>query len=260
MKLKTVTNQILRTLSKRSPEIFIATGIGLMGLSVYLAVDATPKALTLIETKEKDEGRPFTTVEKVKTSAKVYIPSAIAFGTGAACIIGADCIHNHRNAALAVAASIAETSLKTYSDAVKKEIGEEKEKEIREAAIVKQEEAQKVQKAAEPTGGQSTVSSNSQAHDDVWCHDPLTDRYFWSTKDTINKAVNEFNRQLRYDTKLSCNEWYDHLGLDPVSIGDDLGWDIDRGYLEIAWGAKLDRNGTPAMEICYICPPRYIGI
>ena len=52
------------------------------------------------------------------------------------------------------------------------------------------------------------------------CFDSLSGRYFTATKNQIDKAVNEFNRQLRDDMRNSLNEWYDMIGLDQNKLGD----------------------------------------
>ena len=252
MNLRTVLKQSERLLKKHSPEIL--TGLGLMTLasSVVLAVKATPKALWVIEHEEIEQAHPLTTKEKVKVAGKLYIPAAAAFVAGSACIIGASSIHLHRNAALAAAASLTDATFKSYREVVSEKIGEEVEKDIhKEVAAKKMEEH----------SPETKIINLPHRDDATWCYDPLVDRYFWSTRNVIENAVNVFNRQMRYDMRLSVNEWFDTLGLDHAALADDLGWDIDtNGYLELTYDSRLDKTGKPALVLVYTNPPKYIGL
>ena len=252
MNLRAVFRQGERLLKKHSPEIL--TGLGLMTLasSVVLAVKATPKALWVIEHEEIEQAHPLSTKEKVKVAGKLYIPAAAAFVAGSACIIGASSIHLHRNAALAAAGSLTDATFKSYREIVSEKIGEEAEKDIhKEVAAKKMEEHTP----------ETKIINLPHGDDTTWCYDPLVDRYFWSTRNVIENAVNVFNRQMRYDMRLSVNEWFDTLGLDHADLADDLGWDIDtNGYLELTYDSRLDKIGKPAMVLVYTNPPKYIGL
>lgn len=252
MNIRAVLKHGERLLKKHSPEIL--TGLGLMTIasSVVLAVKATPKALWVIEHEEIEQAHPLTTKEKVKVAAKLYIPAAAAFIAGSACIIGASSIHLHRNAALAAAASLTDATFKSYREVVSEKIGEEAEKDIhKEVAAKKMEEHTP----------ETKIINLPHGDDTTWCYDPLVDRYFWSTRNVIENAVNVFNRQMRYDMRLSVNEWFDTLGLDHADLADDLGWDIDtNGYLELTYDSRLDKTGKPAMVLVYTNPPKYIGL
>lgn len=252
MNLRTVLKQGERLLKKHSPEILTGIGLVTIASSVVLAVKATPKALFVVEHEEIERAHPLTTKEKIEVAGKLYIPAAAAFVAGSACIIGASSIHLHRNAALAAAASLTDATFKSYREVVSEKIGEEVEKDIhKEVAAKKMEEH----------SPETKIINLPHGDDTVWCYDPLVDRYFWSSINSINSAVNIFNRQMRYDVKLSVNEWFDTLGLDHAVLAEGLGWDIDtNGYLELTFDSRLDKGGKPAMVLVYTNPPQYIGL
>lgn len=252
MNLRAVLKHGERLLKKHSPEILTGLGLVTLASSVVLAVKATPKALWVIEHEEIEQAHPLTTKEKVKVAYKLYIPAAAAFVAGSACIIGASSIHLHRNAALAAAASLTDATFKSYREVVSEKIGEEAEKDIHKKVAAK--------KMEEHTP-ETKIINLPHGDDTTWCYDPLVDRYFWSTRNVIENAVNVFNRQMRYDMRLSVNEWFDTLGLDHADLADDLGWDIDtNGYLELTYDSRLDKTGKPAMVLVYTNPPTYIGL
>ena len=251
MNIKTMAKSVWAGAKKHSPEILIGMGIAGAASSVIFAVKATPKAMFLLEEKRKELGvENLEAKEIIKTAAPVYIPTAVSFGVSVACIVGASSVNARRNAALTAAYTLSESTLRTYRDKVLETVGEDKEREIRQKAAIEQQ-----QSTPEP---QTLVVSSAAGQ--LKCFDSLSGRYFVSTKNEIDKAVNEFNRQLRDDMRISLNDWYDLIGLDTNKLGDMLGWDIERGYVETCYASRLDEDGLPCLVVNYVEPPHYIGV
>lgn len=251
MNIKTMAKSVWAGAKKHSPEILIGMGIAGAASSVIFAVKATPKAMILLEEKRQELGvEKLEAKEIIKTAAPVYIPTAVSFGVSVACIVGASSVNARRNAALTAAYTLSESTLRTYRDKVLETVGEDKEREIRQKAAIEQQ-----QRTPEP---QTLVVSSAAGQ--LKCFDSLSGRYFVSTKNEIDKAVNEFNRQLRDDMRISLNDWYDLIGLDTNKLGDMLGWDIERGYVETCYASRLDEDGLPCLVVNYVEPPHYIGV
>lgn len=251
MNIKTMAKSVWAGAKKHSPEILIGMGIAGAASSVIFAVKATPKAMFLLEEKRQELGvEKLEAKEIIKTAAPVYIPTAVSFGVSVACIVGASSVNARRNAALTAAYTLSESTLRTYRDKVLETVGEDKEREIRQKAAIEQQ-----QSTQEP---QTLVVSSAAGQ--LKCFDSLSGRYFVSTKNEIDKAVNEFNRQLRDDMRISLNDWYDLIGLDTNKLGDMLGWDIERGYVETCYASRLDEDGLPCLVVNYVEPPHYIGV
>lgn len=251
MNIKTMAKSVWAGAKKHSPEILIGIGIAGAASSVIFAVKATPKAMILLEEKRQELGvEKLEAKEIIKTAAPVYIPTAVSFGVSVACIVGASSVNARRNAALTAAYTLSESTLRTYRDKVLETVGEDKEREIRQKAAIEQQ-----QSTPEP---QTLVVSSAAGQ--LKCFDSLSGRYFVSTKNEIDKAVNEFNRQLRDDMRISLNDWYDLIGLDTNKLGDMLGWDIERGYVETCYASRLDEDGLPCLVVNYVEPPHYIGV
>ena len=233
-----------------SPEIL--TGIGIAGMitTSVLAVKATPKALGLIEAKKHEEHLDdLTPAEVVKTTWKCYIPAAVTGAASIACLVGASSVHVRRNAALATAYKLSETALTEYREKVVETLGEKKEKAVRE-------------KVNEERLTKNPVSENTiiiTEKGSTVCYDAISGRYFKSDKDKIQRAVNELNRGMMTDIVgyVSLNEFYDELGLDHIAVGDDLGWNIDIGLIDIDFGSHLMGDGTPCLVMDYCVVPRY---
>ena len=240
--LAKIVNSVKSVVVEHSPEIL--TGIGIAGMitTTILAVRATPKALRLIEDRDEEDLTP---VEAVKTCWKCYIPAAVTGVASTACLIGATSVNARRKAALAAAYKLSETALAEYREQVIDTIGEKKEQVVRDKVAKKRLEDNPVGK------NEIIVTGGGQTK----CYDHLSGRYFYSDIDRIKRAENELNRRMILDTYVSLNDFYDELGLSHIPIGDDLGWCVDKGFIEIDFSSQLDENGAPALVIDYRVAP-----
>lgn len=249
--MDSVTNMLNRlqfTMVKHGPEILTGIGIAGMVTTTILAVRETPKAIRLLEEEADNKGDELTAPEKVKTCWKCYIPAAITGVTSIACLIGASSVNSKRNAALAAAYNISTAALTEYKDKVIETVGEKKERAIRdEIAKDKIEQAPVHTKEIIMTGRGKTL-----------CYDGIFGRYFESDMDTIRRALNTINREIIHgDMYVSLNDFYDAIGIGPIPIGNDLGWNIDDGEIEVDFSAQLTEDDRPCIVLTYNVAPRY---
>lgn len=247
--LATITSDIRRFVSKRSPEIL--TGIGIAGMitTTILAVKATPRALELIEEKKTEDWiDKLSPLDVVKTAWKPYIPAITTGVVSTACLIGASSVNVKRNAALATAYKLSETALSEYREKVIETIGEKKEKTVRDKVAEERVKKNPVSKSEVIVTGTGTTL----------CFDPISGRYFQSSIDKIKRAENELNKQMLHDISgyVSLNEFYDELGLDHTSVGDDLGWNVNK-LIDISFSSQLNDNGEPSVVLDYLVAPQY---
>lgn len=234
--------------TKHSPEILIGLGVaGLLGTTV-LAVRETPKVLKLLDKKKEElDVEKLSVKDTVKTVWKNYIPCAVLAVTSVGCIIGASNISARRNAALAAAYAIGNKAFSDYKEEVVNLLGAEKDKEIKE-------------RVADKRLKEDSISSKEVFVTDVnehLCYDEITGRYFKSSQNKIKEAQNIINDRLRDEMWVSLNDLYYELGLPNVRIGDDLGWNVDDGYLDIIISSRIAEDGTPCLTLDYAIGPRY---
>ena len=244
--VKDLSQTIKSTLSKRSPEIL--TGIGIAGMitTTILAVKATPKAMKLLDERYGDNnGHPIPKKEVVKTCWKCYIPSAVTGAASISCLIGASKVNLKRNAALATAYKLSEKMISEYKDAVVDVVGEKKEKLVREKVAENR-------MSSDPVTSKEVIVASSG---NTLCYDYYSGRYFRSDFDKIKKAENEINRLLVHEMYASLNDLYDELGLEHTRVGDELGWNLDNGLIELVTSSKLASDGTPCLVIDYNISP-----
>lgn len=235
-------------LVKRAPEFLTAFGIAGMVTTTVLSVKATPKAIKLLEEKKAEEQRDkLTPVETVKACWKPYIPAAVTGAAAIACLIGASSTNLKRNAALATAYKLSETALSEYREKVIETVGEETEKAVRDKVA-------KDKIDNDPVSKKEVIIVEK---DNVLCYDALSGRYFKSSINTIDKAVNVLNRRIISDMCISLNELYVELDLPTTNLGSELGWNIDDGYIEIDYSSQVTDDGQPCIVMDYITGPKY---
>lgn len=243
-----IINEIQKAVIKHSPEILTGLGIAGMITTTVLAVKATPKALDLInDRKDELETEKLPPIEVVKTAWKCYIPAAVTCATSTACLIGASSVNLKRNAALATAYKLSESAISEYKDAVIDKIGEKKEQTIRD-------------KVAEEKMKKNPVSSSEvfiTEKGNTLCYDTISGRYFKSDIDRIKRAENAINKQLLDEMYVSLNDLYDELDLDHTKLGDELGWKIDDGLVELYFSSQLADDGTPCVVMDFTRAPKY---
>lgn len=246
--LKKVAKNVQASLTKHSPEIL--TGFGIVGMctTTVLSVKATPKALRLIEEKAAEEDvEKLPAVEVIKVAWKPYIPAAVTGTISIACLIGANSANARRNAALATAYKLSESAFTEYREKVVETIGEKKEKAVKDS-IAKDRVEQN------PVGKNEVIITGKG---DTLCFDMFSKRYFKSDIDKIKRIENELNKKMLNNEYISLNEYYEELGIMPMPIGYQLGWRVDKGFMELYFSSQLDENGNPCLTVDFNNPPEY---
>ena len=236
-------------LIKHSSEILTGVGIAGMVTTTVLAVKATPAAMNRIEAKKKTEKTDkLSVVDTVKATWKCYISAAVTGVLSVGCLISGCSSGKRKNAALATAYGLSETALKEYRDKVVEVVGEKKEHAIRD-------EVAKEKIANNPVSSREIIMTDNGG---TLCYDNVSGRYFYSDIEALRKAENIINRRLRDEMSISLNEFYDEIGLGHIGVGDDLGWNMDKEYLELLFSTQLAEDGrTPCLVMSYDVVPEY---
>lgn len=249
MNISEIAKTAWASTKRHSPEVFTGLGIAGMLTAGIMAVRATPKALYLIDREEiqNNEGYALNKKQKFKTAWKCYIPSVAVAAVSTACLITAQAQNLRRNAALATAYTLSETALKEYQAKVVETIGDKKEQRVRDEIAKDKVEAANIV----PTNVIITDKGNTL------CYDVISGRTFKSDIDAIKKTVNELNRRLISDNYISLNDFYYDIGLDGIKIGEDLGWNVDDGLIDLKFSSQLVGGETPCLVMDYQVAPKY---
>lgn len=234
----------------------ILTGIGVAGSigSAILAVKATPGAVRKLDEAflEKQDvlnnGElglvSLTKREVIKIVWKDYIPAVGLQVITITCIIGAQGINMRRQAALISIATVSETAFREYQERVREE-APATDRKVRDDIIQSKIDENPVSK--------SEVIIVAGGGDQLF-YDAHTDRYFMSTMQKVQKAVNDINFRVLNQNYASLNEFYSMIGLKPVAQGDETGWTAEH-TLEIDYNAKISDDDRPAIALDFYRMP-----
>ena len=233
-------------ISRNSPAIL--TGLGCAGVltTAILTGRATLRASEILKMEAPDEQLPAT--EIVKLTWKVFIPPVLVGASSIACIIGANTINTHRNAALAALYSLSETAFREYKEKVVEEIGRNKELKVRDS--IAQDRV-----TTNPVGDRTIIFTGNG---EVLCYDALCDRYFKSSAEKIRQQVLKLNEDLRNEMWLDLNDLYYAIGLPSTKLGNQVGFDMDKGYIQVDYTGTLTPEGQPCLSIDMTVYPKYM--
>lgn len=195
-------------LKASSPMIMSCIGIVGVVATAATAVQATPKALRLIEDATEEKGESLTKLETIRVAGPCYIPSVlIGFGTIAS-IAGANILNGRKQAALTSSYIFLDRSFKEYRKKVDELFGENADKFV-ESAVVhdRYEESEFTPK------GEKLIF-----------YEEHYGKFFERTMLEVQDAEYLLNRKLATDGEASLNDFFDFLGLPEMEIGDSLGW------------------------------------
>ena len=229
--LKTAQTFILRN------SHHILTGLALLGIGASVALSV--RADRQMHECDIDEFKRLTKEQRIKIYAKIYAPPTIAILATGACIIGAHSISIKRESSLLLAYEGTRQMYDRYRIATQERLGPE-EKQIAEKAASK----------AQPVPRETIVYGEG----DCLFYDAYSGRYFKSTVNKIDRVVNELNYTLLREMCVSLNEFYAGIGLDGISLGDQLGWNEQR-QIEVHYGSRVTEEGRACIVLDFVIEP-----
>lgn len=253
IKFDEVVRGVKHTVSENSPAILMGLGIAGMITTTILAVKATPKALVLMEERKDELSTVEYDVDKlppmevVKTTWRCYAPAVVLGLTSIFCLVGSNSVHARRTAAVLAAQRISEAALNEYREKVVETVGPSKALEIKDKIDKDHVDKNPV--------SQSQVIVTGKGN--TLCYDRMFGQYFESDIEKINKAVNELNKRLFHDSYISLNEFYSEIGVDHIDIGDELGWNVEHGLIEVTYSTQLSDDDRPCVVLEYDIRPKY---
>lgn len=229
----------------------VLTCIGSIGViaTTVTAVQATPKAIALLEKAKKEKGEELTKLDKVKITGTTYIPTII-MGIGTiTCIFGANVLNKRTQAALISAYTMIDSSYREYRQKLKELYGEEAHEKIVDAIVI--EKAKETGASGSYFSMSCDITSDEACGEPVLFYDEYGNRYFESTIENVINAAYHLNRNYILRGYTWLNEFYEFLGIDSIESGDVLGWEpTDEGeyWIELNFRKTVLDDGLE----CYI--------
>lgn len=227
------------------------SGVGVTGVitTAYLTGRASFKAAKIIEREEviraDQEMEALTKKEKVQLIWPLYVAPVSTACTTITAIVMANHEASKKIAALTVASGISERAFQEYKAKVVEKLGENKAIAIRDEIV-----QDRINKNPPPTTSQLVMAGNNE----VLCHDMLTGRYFLSTMEKLQQAMNNTNYEIIAHDYASLSFFYDLIGLEPTAYSDYVGWRCD-DHPEITFSTVMSPDNRPCISIDFDAHP-----
>lgn len=250
-----VIKQAMTWGSKNSPEILKWTAVGGVFISNVITAKQSIKAHEIISdlkweaaTAKKDEKKKITKVDELKATWKCWIPVVLVDGVVIFAILKGNAIHAQRNAALAAAYTLSQTTLTEFKEKTRKLIGEKKTTKITDEIM-----KDRVDKNPPKDNQIYMTGKGTQLF-----YDTTSGRYFESNIEDIKRAVNDLNKDMLTEMYMSLNDFYYAIGLKGTTLGSDLGWNVnEEGLIDIQYSAMLTEDDRPCIAMSYTVGPRF---
>lgn len=172
-----------------------------------------------------------------------FVPPVLTGGATIGSIVLANRMSGQKAAALAAAYGLSQKQFEEYKGKAAEKLGINKEQKV-------QDELAQERVNRTPGANQIVVVEG-----EVLCFDQPTGRYFRSTMDNINKAVNATNAEILHHDHASASHFYEELGLPATSWTDEVGWNTDQ-LLELRFSTVLSEDDKPCIAIDFQVLPK----
>lgn len=173
---------------------------------------------------------------KLKLTAPYFIPPVITGTATVAAIIMSHRMSSAKIAGLAAAYGLAERNFGEYKDKVAQKLTGPKQAQIDEEL------------AQERVNRASGHDQIVVVEGDVLCFDEPTGRYFTSSMQKIQQAVNKTNAEIMNQGYASMEYFYQLLGLPPTTISGEIGWNAGT-LCELTYSTVLSPDDKPCIAI-----------
>lgn len=224
-------------------------------VTTVLAIRATPKAVRLLEEasdRKFDEGNgSLSTVEKIKITGPIYIPTVLAGAATVGCVFGSSFLILRQQLSLASAYAIVDSSYRNYRDKLISLRGKDTDIEVLDDISMDR---------------YYEILPSAPAEGKVLWYEPYSDSFFERTEKEIIDAEYHVNRNFTLRGESNLNEFYEFLGLEPTEYGCDIGWNAcderygcENMWIDFEHHLVRDRNGAHFYRIEIVYPSK-IGI
>ena len=213
---------------KNNSQVILAASalVGVISTAITSS-KAHVKAMDILREEFPEGGYKFT--DALRLTWTCYMPAAISITATSAAIIGGTVLSERRYAAMAAAYTVSQDVLEKYEDRVKELTG--KKGSDTRSAIARDV----IEENLERPENKSVIITG----ENVLISDSYSGRVFPSTITKVQKVLNQINSDLINGiSSVSLNELYQCLGLEQISMGDELGWSN---------GTTIEAEFTPTM-------------
>lgn len=233
-------------------ELFL--GVQIVGtiMTGVLAWKAAPKAQEIVDKHKRamedipandTEKRRKETVETIKDVAPILLPPVITGAMTIGCALGGYKASTKQIAALSAAYTLSEKALTEYKDKALEIVGPKKAQTIKD-------EIHQDHVVNNPPSDTNTIINTGKGN--TLCYDEISGRYFYHDPEKLRREANNVNDELRNGGgSVYLNEWYTMIGLEKIKIGNDIGFNVEDGFMDLEFSATLTEDNKPCLVLDY---------
>lgn len=256
MNLTPLLKRMGKVAADNSPAILTAISVTGAVAATYLAAKGGMEAVGLLKKAEEEkkaeflgeategEPEPLTFEEKFNATWKCYAPAVGCLVLSATAAICSNRISDRRAAAMASAYSVVKESYGEYRAKNVEKVGKKKEQELRDEIAQDRRNRHPID--------QTTLIVTGKGPTLVY--DKWNDRYFTSSRNEIDAAVNELNREINLNGFATMTEFYHLLNIPATGHSDYLGWSVKQ-LLEVGYSGTLGTDGEPCLQMEFKTEP-----
>lgn len=255
-----VKRKAVHLVSENATTLLTAGGVVGTVATAVLTGRATFKAAEIIREEELKAIHPegttdvlnegtmgLSNLQRAKLVWPLYIPPVLMGSATVASTIMANRMSAQKAAALAAAYGMSQKHLEEYREKIAEKLTGPKRQQI---------DDELAQERVNRTKGHENIVV---VEGEVLCFDQPTGRYFRSTMENINRAVNTTNAEILHHDFASASFFYEELDLPATTWTDEVGWNTDQ-LLDLTISTVLDPNNRPCIAIDFktLPKPEYI--
>lgn len=244
MNLSNAVRTVKNVITANSPVLLVSAAITGIVTTGVLAAKGGYKARGIIDAATVDKGEELTTQEKFRLTWLCYAVPAVTGLSSIASVIGVHAIHNKRNAALASLYAVTSNKLDDYREQAEELLGPKKTQELNNELAQKSVDKN-------PPGNHEVIVLEGGTE---LCYDDWSGRYFMGSVPIIETAFNRVNMQLVESGEACLNDFYDHVGLPPIPMGQRFGWSGSR--IEPRFGTTKTKDDRAAISFWFQQEPK----
>lgn len=231
-------NKLMMFLKNNKAPILIWSGVAALFGATIASIPMTVKATHAVDKKKKELNKDkLSTKDYFSTIWKYYIPTAVCTTVSFPLIIMGNKEYGKKLASFAAYASATATSLQKLEEKIPQVVGKENEQKIKEAVA-----QDKVDKA--PVQNPSLLVAGDS---DQLFYEPITNQYFRSTINKMDKLKNQLTNRLCGSTfgEVYFDEFLQEIGLEGSQATEYMEWSTEGSDTSTH---KVDYDYLPAIK------------
>jgi len=250
MNLASYVKTAKSVITANSPVLLLGTTIAGVVTTGVLAAKAGYQARGIIDEAEgtydmNAETTELTMQQKAELTWSCYATAGISGAGTIAAAVGTHTIHTKRANAMAALYAVTSNKLDDMTEKAEELLSPKKRQELQNATA---------QKTIDRESGFENNEVLMTDEGTELCYDEWSGRYFMSSLPKIEAAINDVNRQLIDEGDASLNDFYDHIGLPGIPMGQAFGWSGIK--IEGRFGAVTASDGRAAISVWFHEAPK----